>query len=195
MAGTSDYFFNNLVNVGEHDTHAGHASDNACQLNIDSEAVEMIVTFCYSGSVELTAETVEDVLTGAKALKIASLAIRCGEMLQDILDVTNCIRLLEIADKFELGALKDAALEILADEIHQINKLPEFRQLSGSQMLWLVELLSNCQDGIFDELLQSLNSNENAFSSMKTGDSEAQSAIRAAVSVDFEYCLLLTVIC
>lgn len=188
MAGKSDYFFNNLLNGNELDTGTEYIDDvNSCQLNIDSDAVEVIITFCYSGAAELTIDNVENVLDGAKELLIDSLVLLCAEMLENMLDIKNCIQLLKIADKQELIYLKRNALAIICEELPHINRLPEFYHLNGSEMFWLIELLSNSQDGIFDDLIKSLNEAEKAFASLHLiAGSDTKMAIRAAVS-----CLLL----
>lgn len=183
MAGKSDYYFNNLLNGVEHDKFSDYtALDNSCQLNIVSEAVDVIITFCYTGAAELTIDNVENVLIGARKLQIDSLALLCDEMFEQLLDVTNCVRFLEIADKHEIESLKANALAIITEELPHINRLPEFYHLNGSQMFWLIELLSNSQDGIFDDLLKSLNEAENMFPIHRLADTDAYSAIRAAVS-------------
>lgn len=188
MAGKSDYFFNNLLNDIEHDTYSDYtAPDYSCQLKIDSEAVEVIITFCYTGAAELTIDNVESVLIGANVLQIDSLTLLCHEMLGQLLDVTNCIRVLEIGDKYEIGTLKENALAIISEELPHINRLPEFYHLNGSQMFWLIELLSNSQDGIFDDLLNSLNHAENIFPSHLLGVNDTQDVIRAAVSENQQF--------
>lgn len=192
MAGKSDYFFNNLLNGVEHDTFSDYtASDNSCQLNIDSEAVDVIITFCYTGAAELTIDNVENVLIGAKKLKIESLSVLCDEMFGELLDLTNCIRFLEIADKYEINILKENALAIISDELPHINRLPEFYHLNGSQMFWLIELLSTSQNGIFDDLLKSLDDAENVFPAHLLTATDTHAAIRAAVSHLTELILLL----
>lgn len=64
-------------------------SAQRCQLNVDAEALEMIVTFCYSSAVELAIDNVEGVLTGASELQIESLLMACVEMLENTLDDNN----------------------------------------------------------------------------------------------------------
>lgn len=186
MSGTSDYFFNNLVNANGCNSPSDSidSSNNQCQLNIDSLALEMIITFCYSGAIELTVENVENVLIGAKELEIESLMLVCSEMLEEILDMNNCIRMLELADKNGLESLRALALELVFEEMPQIDKLPEFYHMDGSQMLWLIELLSNIDDRIFGALLSSIYTAERSFSALKsvTLNADMQSAFRAAVS-------------
>lgn len=183
MAGKSDYFFNNLLNGVEHDKFTDYTTlSNSCQLNIDSEAVDVIITFCYTGAAELTIDNVESVLIGARTLEIDSLYSLCGEMLEELLDMTNCIRLLEIADKHDIEIVKENALAIISEELPHINRLPEFYHLNGSQMFWLIELLSNRKNGIFDDLLKSLNDAEGVFPNYFIADTDTHVAIRAAVS-------------
>lgn len=184
MAGTSDYYFNNLLKADECQLFGTWRTLDSCQVNIDSTALEMIIAFCYSGGIELTVDNVEMVLAGAKVLEIDKLILLCGEMLEQMLDGTNCIRFLEIADKYGLDELAGCAMAILADELPHINQLPEFYHLNGSQMLWLIEQLSSVDDGLFGNLLSSVYKAENAFSINKPAyTDDTQSAFRAAVSM------------
>lgn len=192
MAGKSDYFFNNLLAVGDHNklTECSVIQNDFCRLNIDSESLEMIITFCYSGAVELTIDNVEYVLIGAIELQIDSLIVLCSQMLDDLLCINNCIRFLEIADKYNLMDLRDNSLSIVAERLPNVNKLPEFYHLDGSQMFWLIELLSKSKDGIFDDLLKSLNDAENVFPPHLLASASTHSAIRAAVSISVFFLLL-----
>lgn len=45
----------------------------------------MIITFCYSGAIELTIDNVENKLAGAKQLHVESLTLVCSGMLGDLL--------------------------------------------------------------------------------------------------------------
>lgn len=177
MSGTCDYFFNNLLNAND-------SNNKMCCLNIDSAALEMIITFCYSGAIELTVDNVENILIGAKELQAESLMLVCQDMLEDLLDMNNCIRMLEIADRNDLESLRTLAIDVILEEMPQIDKLPEFYHMNGTQMLWLIELLSSDHNGIFGTLLNSIYATENTFSTLKRGffNADMQSAFRAAVS-------------
>lgn len=185
MAGTSDYFFNSLLNADDHDSSAECPTfENPCQLNIVSDALEMIITFCYSNSIDITVDNVENILAGAKELRIESLVPVCCSMLEEMLDINNCIRLLEIADKHELEALRENAIAIISEVLPHVSKLPEFFNLNGTQILWLLEQLSNSQDEMFANLLDSVYEVERTFAVLKL-NSETQSIFRAAVSCTF----------
>lgn len=192
MAGKSDYFFNNLLSVNnenatnaDNNTFLQYASIyNMCQVSIDSVALEMIITFCYSGAIELTVDNVESMLIGARELLIDSLTALCNELLTTELDRNNCIQILEIADKQEMDELREKALTVISAELPHINKLPEFYLLNGYQMYWLIETLSNSHDGVFDDLLKSLNDAESSLPCcLFDGTTDTHAAIRAAVSI------------
>lgn len=194
MSGSSDYFFNNLLNANDRSTsHESTASKtNSCQLSsCDAAGLEMIITFCYTGAIELTVDNVENVLAGAKELQIESLIFVCCQMLEETLDMTNCIRLLQIADKNDLESLRTLALELVSEEWPQINKLPEFYSMDGAQMLWFIQLLSSGQDEIFNTLLGSIAAAERTFSALTPAVSDdMRSAFRAAVN-NFRFISLL----
>lgn len=188
MSGTCDYFFNNILNAND-------SSNKMCKLKVDSAALEMIITFCYSGAIELNVDNVENILAGAKELQVESLILVCNDMLEDLLDMNNCIRLLEIADRNDLESLRTLALDVILEEMPQIDKLPEFYLMNGTQMLWLIELLSSDANGVFGTLLSSIYAAENSFSALKpVFNADMQSAFRAAVSytqLQFSSSLLL----
>lgn len=179
MAGTSEYFFSNLLNVD--DTKSGCSTFlDPCQLSIDSTALEAIIKFCYSSPIEITNQNVELVLVGATLLEIESLVSACCETLYEMLTVNNCIRLLEIAEKHKLWTLKQNALAIMSEVLPQITKLPEFFKLSGAQILWLLQQLASSEGDIFGDLLDSVYQVESLFKSLKS-NADTQSIFRAAV--------------
>lgn len=182
MSGTSDYFFKNVLNSENHNKLVEWPSfDSPYQLNIDSNTLEMIIKFCYSNTIEITADNVGDVLTGAKELIIDSLIPVCCEILEDQLDVNNCIRLLEIADKHNLVTLREKAIAIISEVLLNVRKLPEYFNLNNTQIHWLLEQLSISQNVIFSRLLDSLYEVERSFTTLKL-NAEAQSVFRTAVS-------------
>lgn len=179
MAGTSECFFSNLLNDNE------TLFDDPCQLSIDSTVVELIITFCYSGTIEITGDNIKFVLAGATELKINSLISVCCEKLYEMLTVNNCVQILEIADKHGLQTLKANALAVISEVLPHVIELPEFFKLNCSQIFWLLEQLSN-HNGIFVNLLESLCEVERLFATSKTND-DTQSTFRAAVSNKFSY--------
>lgn len=187
MAGTSEYYFNNLLNTDEHDTLdecTCTTLDDPYPLNVESEALEMIITFCYSGAVELTVDNVEYVLAGAKELQIDSLVSLCADMLEDTLSINNCIQYLQIADKHDFGVLRVNALAIISGVLPHVNKLPEFFHISGAQIIWLLEQLASSHDDMFGNLLDSIQEVETTFTALNL-DGDSQSVFRAAVSQNF----------
>ncbi|XP_031629439.1 uncharacterized protein LOC116344811 [Contarinia nasturtii] len=195
MAGKSDYFFNTLLNAvnnesenvtDEHNSFLQCTTlDIVCQLSIDSLALEMIITFCYSGAIELTVDNVESMLIGARELAIDSLTLLCSKMLGDILDRNNCIQILEIADKQEIDTLREKSITVISAELPNISRLPEFYLLNGYQMYWLIELLSNSQNGIFDDLLKSLNDAESSLPHYLFDGTDTHAAVRAAFIIGY----------
>lgn len=182
MSGSSDYFFNNVLNANDKSTSILKIN-SLIPVEIDSVALEMIITFCYSGAIELTIDNVESVLGGANKLQIDSLISICRQWLEEALDINNCIRILEISDEHDLDSLHNLSLELIWEEWPQINKLPEFYHLDGSQMLWLIDLLSQDKDDIFRTLLASICAAENAFAALRPGlNDDMRSAFRAAVN-------------
>lgn len=177
MAGSSDYFFTALTTGGRHSENLNQTFD------VNSETVDMIVGYCYTGGIQLTIANVDNVLNGAKALQIESLIMNCCDMLGKELNSKNCIQFLEIADKHGLELLKDNSLAIISDELPFVNKLPEFYRLTSSQMRWLIKLLSANHE-VFANLLDLICSAEKTFSIVNPGfyDSGTQSAFCAAVT-------------
>lgn len=123
MAGSSDYYYTNLLNSNDQNTLNGSVTVNVPhQLKMNAEAVEQIIAFCYTGAIELNIENIESVLTAAKELEIKPLKLICTDMLEKMLDTTNCIRFLEIACKHSLQIVKKKALEILSTELQFFNR-------------------------------------------------------------------------
>ena len=58
---------------------------------IDPIAMEIILDFMYTGTIEITVENVQIVLSGASMLNMASLRNVCCTFLQSQLDASNCL--------------------------------------------------------------------------------------------------------
>lgn len=151
MAGTSEYFFSNLLNADEHDNIV------TLTINMDSKTIETIVNFCYSGVAELTSDNVGDVLSGAKALGIESLRMFCVEMLSKTLNTENCIRFFEIADVHQLGMLRENALAMITSAFPNVSHLPQLFKLSDQQWVRIAQKMLGDQDELFHSLLDALN--------------------------------------
>ena len=58
---------------------------------IDPVAMEIILNFMYTGTIEIDVENVQIVLAGASMLNMGSLRNVCSTFLQSQLDATNCL--------------------------------------------------------------------------------------------------------
>lgn len=187
MAGMSDYFFEKLFNKdNEEDLSEFVMVDDPFLLNIHSTTLEPIISFCYSKSIKLTNQNTEDLLNAAAILKIKKLETIVCNSFENTMGTNNCLKYLQIAEKYHLNALLDKAFNLISGNLAEICRTAEFYRLDIDRMNWLLENLSKHENGMFDDLLKSLKRSESEYAALMPElftESETLPVIRSAVSI------------
>ncbi|OUC48396.1 putative BTB/POZ domain protein [Trichinella nativa] len=104
LAAASDYFHalftTNMKESLSDEVHIG---------SIDPDILEAIITYCYSGVIEVNEMNVENLFQGASMLQVPSVVDRCSELLIEKLHPSNCIGIRSFADRNGCDVLMDAA--------------------------------------------------------------------------------------
>ena len=116
--------------------------------NISAVTLEHILSYMYSGNIEISIENVEDILHASTYLMMQSLSQFCADFLADVLCVTNCLGIREIASKYGCRDLFVKAEKLLHQEFITISSNEEFLLTSEEHLL---EILSKDQLEIHSE--------------------------------------------
>eukprot|EP00112_Aurelia_sp_Birch-Aquarium-sp1_P017927 Seg4208.1 transcript_id=Seg4208.1/GoldUCD/mRNA.D3Y31 product="Kelch-like protein 18" protein_id=Seg4208.1/GoldUCD/D3Y31 len=116
--------------------------------NISAVTLEHILSYMYSGKIEIAIENVEDILYASTYLMMQSLSQFCADFLADVLCVTNCLGIREIASKYGCRDLFLKTEKLLHQEFISISNSEEFLLTSEGHLL---EILSKDQLEIHSE--------------------------------------------
>lgn len=197
MAASSDYFYEKLSKPQDDSLSKYGVFDDPFHVDIDSKIVEQIISFCYSGSIELAADTLDEILAGAKELGISALMTPCCELLEEILNESNCLQMLQMAEEYGLDSLQEQALILINERLPVICKSFEFYHMDVASTRRLFQHLSRLRQGAFDDLLNSLDPAESEFITWIPElfvDGSSQSLIRSAVRLTLSF-ILFSVCC
>lgn len=193
MATSSDYFYEKLTKTGNDSLSEYVVVDDPYQVEMDSKTAEQIISFCYSGNIELAADTLDNILAGAKELKITSLMRPCSELLEEILNESNCLQMFEMAEEYQLNGLQEKAMSMINFNLPMICKSFEFYHMDIVTVRRLFQNLSRIRDGVFDDLIKSLDPAESEFIAWIPElfiDGHSQAIVRSAVSFTESICFL-----
>ena len=110
-------------------------------LGFDENAVTNLVTFAYSGAIDITKDNVQFLLEAANYLGIEFVQRACTDfILDENLDADTCLGALQIADMFALESLKEEAKHYALRHFTEISIKQDFVNLPHHL---LCELLSN----------------------------------------------------
>jgi len=131
LAANSDYFRAMFLNEMK------EAEENEVTIDdVDPYIMKLIIDFCYTQRISLNEENYLDVLSAASRFCMKFLLDVCVEYLSTIMNVSNCLHLIDISDKYKLPSLGESAAKFVAKNLREIIKRPEFDDIS--ELHWFV---------------------------------------------------------
>lgn len=123
---------------------------------IDSQALQALVHYCYTGTIELREETVEVLLSTASLLQLHSVTNACCAYLKKQLDPCNCLGIALFAEQQSCIDLNKAALKYTYQNFMQVVKHQEFLGLQSDQLSSLLksdDLNVVTEENVFESLM------------------------------------------
>ncbi|KAL4624083.1 kelch repeat and BTB domain-containing protein 11 [Arapaima gigas] len=122
LAEKSDYF------------KARQSRDILTVKGLSYKTLKVLVEYIYSSRMEVTKDTVVDVIAGAKVLQIPCAVQAAVDSMSEQITEDNCYEVLTIAKKQRLSELKETAYRFMSDHFLQILKDPTvYGRLTGSE--------------------------------------------------------------
>ncbi|KAK3087232.1 hypothetical protein FSP39_003402 [Pinctada imbricata] len=106
---------------------------------LESWAMELLIDFMYTSSIEITVENVQGILQGASLLGLHSLRKMCASFLQLQLTASNCLGIQFLADMYMCGELESAAQQFIYQNFLEVMHCEEFVQLSEDRLVMLLK--------------------------------------------------------
>uniref|UniRef100_A0A8D8TAL0 Kelch-like protein diablo n=1 Tax=Cacopsylla melanoneura TaxID=428564 RepID=A0A8D8TAL0_9HEMI len=114
-------------------------NENVITINgIDADTLVTIVDYCYTGSIEVTEDNVENILSAACLLQLPDIVSACSTFLIKQLHPSNCIGIYMFADAQGCFQIQASAESYIAEHFNEVRKSKEFLSLSHTHMAKLL---------------------------------------------------------
>ncbi|XP_071960871.1 kelch-like protein 18 [Antedon mediterranea] len=104
---------------------------------IDPVAMEIILDFMYTATIDVNVENVQIVLAGASMLNMSSLRNVCSTFLQSQLDASNCLGIHSFADMYSCPELEYASRSFIYQHFLEVIRTEEFFMMSEQDVFKL----------------------------------------------------------
>ena len=115
---------------------------------VEPEAIELLIQFVYTGSIEVGEDNVQCLLPAANLLQLMEVRDICCEFLQDNLHPSNCLGIKRFADRHSCPNLLSMAQQFAQKYFSDVCNCDEFLNLPLEQV---VELISSSDLGVLSE--------------------------------------------
>ncbi len=129
LAAASDYFHNKLIVDAE--------AVNGSLLEIEGisfTTLKVIVSYLYTGNIDIIEENTWDVIPACKMLNLTSACGTCEKFALETVNAGNCIGSFKMASKHNLHDLSAKALEVMASNFTEVVSGGEFFSMSENEV-------------------------------------------------------------
>lgn len=134
LAGASPYFCAMFAGTME-ESRSSHITLHA----MSPCAVEILLDYCYTGKIIVTAENVQDLLPAADILQLSWVRRACCDFLKSQLDTSNCLGICAFASTHSCAELQQAAGSFAQQHYLEVLQGAEFLQLELADLMELLQ--------------------------------------------------------
>ncbi len=129
LATASEYLYDKLVHASDTVNH------NLLELkDINFQTLKVIVSYLYTGHINITVQNAPDVISACKDLKLRSAYETCEAYLMEEIGPANCIGLCKVATVNDIQRLKEKAVNIMCSDFKEVVSGPEFLNMSADEV-------------------------------------------------------------
>ncbi|EDO42701.1 predicted protein [Nematostella vectensis] len=158
LAAVSPYFramfTGNLLESGK---------DRILLKGIAGVALQALLDYVYTSSIEIFDDNVEEVLNAACAFQIPEIINVCSEFLKEQLHPSNCLGILALADRFSCEELANEAHKYTVKHFGRVSECDEFKALPFNEIKLLLNDENICvrsEEEVFEAALAWVNASE-----------------------------------
>ncbi len=130
LAAASEYFYDRLVV----DTEA--LNSNLLEIEgISFNALKVIVSYLYTGNINITAENARDAIPACKMLKLTSACDTCERFALETINPGNCIDLYRMASAHDIQDLAAKTLDMMVNNFTEVVSGEEFFNMSENEVV------------------------------------------------------------
>ena len=147
LAAASEYFYVRLVL----DTES--LNSNLLEVEgISFSALKVIVSYLYTGNINITTENAKDVIPACKMLRLTSAYDTCENITLETVTAVNCIGLYKMATDHNIQHLSEKALDVMMNDFTEVVSGREFFAMSETDLAEYIQkenLKIPTQDPVF----------------------------------------------
>lgn len=124
---------------------------------VESHAVEQLVRFCYTSSIEITEKNVQNLLSVANLLQFTTVIETCCAFLKNTLHPSNCLGIEDFAEHHGCQKLQMAAEMYAQKHFLEVAQTDEFLAATPEQVLRMLQsdsLNIATEKEVFDAVIQ-----------------------------------------
>ncbi len=115
---------------------------------VDPSAVKLLISFVYTGTIEVTEDNVQSLLPAANLLQLTEVRDACCEFLTKQLHPSNCLGFMAIADLYSCPDLLAESQRFALNHFPEVRMSEEFIQLTATNV---IDLISSNDLGVLSE--------------------------------------------
>lgn len=125
---------------------------------VDGEALESLIKFAYTCTLEINEENAQSLLAASNFLQMLRASEACCKFLQERLDSSNCLDVADFAEFQSCGELLEAALKFARHNFTEVSKHERFLQISYTRLKHFLSSndlhLSDGEEVVFQALVR-----------------------------------------
>lgn len=125
---------------------------------VDSKTLEAIISFCYTGQLELNPENIGSISIAAHELKMLQLKSACSQFIESTATAENSLQYALIAEKCGFGAAKELIQKFLTENCANICKSTDTNVMNTSHMSDIAQNLCENNSEVFEDVIKSVKS-------------------------------------
>ncbi|XP_077292080.1 kelch-like protein 23 [Arctopsyche grandis] len=122
--------------------------------NLDNDATQRAIDYCYTGEIEFSYETVLKVLSVAGLFQLQPVVKACCDYMSNIIDTKNCLEFHENVNLYGCTALGDKVVNFILGNYKKVAQTKQFLDISADklQRLLRMSLSVSSEIEIFDSV-------------------------------------------
>lgn len=107
--------------------------------DVNGDVLHQLIQYCYTGEITIHTNNIVEITKAATMLQFTMIQENCADFLSNVLCVSNCLGIREIADLYNMVRLRDEAHALILEHFTELSKCDEFYQLSECELTSLLE--------------------------------------------------------
>ncbi len=103
--------------------------------DITFQTLKVIVSYIYTGDIDVTADNAKDILPACRMLKLQSLFDTCEKHLIDIVNPQNCIGMHRVAGLYGIPNLKEKVQQVMLNNTSDIVRSQDFKEMEEEELV------------------------------------------------------------